>query len=218
VALFQHVKLLSGLDETMRLLSAAGHVDIIFIAHRFEQDRTTEFIKKSKETQGGRDSAYVLVLKTDDQDSNTVAKNVLIGADGFLLEPYSVDNLVEITQLAARVKKERSLEREQAALKFLVLDVMKQIDRVAYIKTCGFDVGRNLKKLKEMCAVFTDLQGESKEVYYELAVSLFGNAPLPQFQAKNYKGVSDRVRKKMEAKILAEMEAELGEEEAKRPD
>lgn len=208
VATFGQVKLLNTMDEAVKALENSNHVDIVFVARRFGQDVITQFVRKCKETQGGRDSAYVLVLKTDDQDSNTVAQNVLIGADGFLLEPYSVDNLVEIAQLAARVKRERSLEREQTALKFLVDDVIKQIDRVAFIKSCGFDVGRNLKKLKEMCQVFNDLQSESQEVYFEIAIEQFINAPLPPVPDKNYKGVSERVRKRMEAKLIEEMEAQ----------
>ena len=135
VPTFGNVKLIGTMEEASRGLTNSNHVDVVFVARRFGQEEITNFVKACKETQGGRDSAYVLVLKTDDQDSNTVAQNVLIGADGFLLEPYSVDNLVEITELAARVKQERSLEREQAALKFLVEDVIKQVDRVAFIKS-----------------------------------------------------------------------------------
>ncbi len=212
VPTFGNVKLLNTLDETARSLESSGHVDVIFIARRFSQEEITRSVAKCKSTPGGRDSAYVIVLRTEDQDSNTVAQNVLLGADGFLLEPYSVDNLVEITRLAARVKQERSVEREQAAIRFLIQDVIKQVDRVAYIKACGFDVGRNLKKLKDMCAVFDDLLGDSKDLYYENAIKLFSEAPVPEVVAKSYKGVSDRVRKRMEAKILAELDAELESE------
>lgn len=216
VPTFGQVKLVNSLEDSQKGLEQSPHVDVIFMSHRFGQDQITDFIRKAKSTKGGMDSAYILVLQTADQDSNTVAQNVLIGADGFLLEPYSVDNLVEITALADRVKRERSMEREQAALKFLVEDVIKQVDRVAFIKSCGFDVGRNLKKLKDMCSVFYDLQSESKEVYYEIAIDLFMNAPLPVTPQKNYKGVSDRVKKKMEAKLLAEMEEqERADEEAR---
>jgi hypothetical protein len=42
------------------------------------------------------------------------------------------------------------------------------------------------------------------------------NAPIPETLVKNYKGVSDRVRKRMEAKIIAELEAEAEADEAKR--
>lgn len=210
---FGNVRMISTLHEAQSVLSASGHVDVIFISNRFPDREINPFIKSAKETGGGQDSAYILVLKTEDQESNTVAKNVLGGADGCLLEPYSVDQLVEITDLAARVKQERSQERQAAALRFLVQDTMKQLDRVWYLKSCGFDVGINMRKLKDMCKVFETLETESHELYLEIVVDAFEKAPLPAFPVKKYKGVSDRVKKRMEQKILAELEAEIEAEE-----
>lgn len=216
VPFFGEVRLQSSLDETLRMLNSAAHQDVVFIANRFEQKDITRFVKGGKETQGGQDSAYVIVLSTKDQESTAVASNVLGGADGLLFEPYSVDQLVEITELAARIKAERSQEREAAALKFLMQDIVKQIDRVAYIKSCGFDVGRNLKLLKDMCGVFETLDEATMALYYEIAAIAFESAPVPNYPKKNYKGVSERVRKKMEQKIVAELEAEAQADEMRR--
>ena len=206
---FGQVKLLSTLEEALSALNVAvASQDVIFISKRFPQDAITPFIANAKQTTAGQDAAYVLVLRTDDQQAESVAKNVLGGTDGFLLEPYSVDQLVEITELAARVRKERSQEREAAALRFLINDVIKQIDRVWFLKASGFDVGRSFKKLKDMCTVFQTLDKETCELYYEIVVNAFEAVPIPQPPAKHYKGVSDRVRKRMEQKILADMDAE----------
>src|SRR5690606_25750258 len=140
-------------------------------------------------------------LKTKDQESTTVTQNVLIGADGMLFEPYSVDQLVEITELAARVKRERSQERERAALKFLLNDIMHQIDLIAYLKSNGYDVGRGQRKFKQMCAVLDSLEESSREVYFDLAVQMFADAPFPRhIYQKSYAGASSRVKKKMETK------------------
>ena len=216
VALFGNVRLLTTLEEALAALEGSGHIDVVFISNRFEQAEITHFIGRAKEKPGGQDSAYVVLLSTDSQQSDTVAKNVLGGADGFLLEPYSVDSLVEITGLAARVKRERSQQREAAALKFLVLDVLQQVDRVAYLKSCGFDVGRSLKTLKDMCSVFQSLERESRDLYLEIAIQAFLDAPLPKF-TKSYKGVSDRVKKIMERKVAAQIEAEEAAMKDKQP-
>ena len=134
----------------------------------------------------------------------------MMGADGFLFEPYSVDQLVEITDLAAKVKAERSLAREQAALGFLLNDVMQQIDLIAYLRSAGYDVGRGMRRFKQMCTVFGTLEGESLDLYYNLAVDKFIEAPFPKkmYQA-NYKGASKRVKEKMEKKLLAKLEEGL---------
>ncbi|NLF26060.1 MAG: hypothetical protein GX589_10450, partial [Deltaproteobacteria bacterium] len=200
-------RLLSTLEEALTSLESSAHIDVVFISNRFAQTEVLNFINRAKEKPGGQDSAYVIVLSTDSQQSNTVAQNVLGGADGFLLEPYSVDSLVEITVLAERVKRERSQQREAAALNFLVQDVLQQIDRVAYLKSCGFDAGRSLKTLREMCSVFQSLEYESRELYLEIAVKSFIDASPSKF-VKSYKGASDRVSKAMERKIANQIAAE----------
>lgn len=217
---FGKVHLITSISETSRKLEAGGEaVDVMFLSYRFERADIAAFIKSAKETKTAQDAAYVLVLQTKEQDSQTVAENVMIGADGLLFEPYSVDQLVEITALAARVKKERSDAREAAALKFLLKDVMHQIDLIAYLKSVGYDVGRGIRRFKQMCEVFRTLEGNSKEVYYNLAVDMFSEAPFPKkIYQKTYKGASSRVKKKMEQKLIEELEKDLEEEDEGAPD
>lgn len=215
VVQFQVVDLHDSIDEVLARLENSGHIDIIFISRRFSQREIDAFIERAKQTPGGQDSAYVIVLGTSKQDSQQVARNVLSGADGFLLEPFSVDNLAEITSLAARVKMERSQQREAAALRFLIRDVMKQLDKLAYIKKWDFEVGSNMRHLKEMCSVFHALEKETLEIYYEIMATEFSNARIPIFPEvpKVYGGASKRVRQKIEAKVLKQLGEELRTEE-----
>ncbi len=197
-----------NLDESLsRLKTGTETIDVIFVSYRFPQDEITKFIQQAKETKNGQDCAYVLVLKSKDQDSSTVAQNVMIGADGFLFEPYSVDVLLEMTQLAARVKVERSGAREKAAINMLVQDVIGQIDQVSYIKSCKIDIGGSMKKLRDLCSFFQSLGPEKVSLYYDSALKSFEEAPVPKnvFQHKKYSGVSSRIKKKMEDKILADI-------------
>jgi response regulator RpfG family c-di-GMP phosphodiesterase len=196
------------LKEAMQKIeTSVSPVDVVFISFRFDDTETTEFIAQAKALPQAQDCAFILVKRSQDQQSTMVAASVLSGADGLLFEPFSVDQLVEITHLASRVKKERSQAREEVALKFLLADVINQIDQVAYLKACEYEIGPSMKKLKEMCAVFGTLSPESKAVYYKLAVDVFEAAPLPKlvFQRKKYGGVSSRVAKRMEKKTLNEM-------------
>ncbi len=205
---FGKVQQIAALKEAVSKLSGPDKCDVVFISYKFDQSEVTQFIKEAKQTPHGQDAAYVLVLRGQDQDSQTVASNVMIGADGFLFEPYSVDNLIEITSLAARVKRERSKSREAAALKFLITDVMNQVDLIAFLKQSGYEVGRSLKKFKDLCGVFQTLEGDSKDLYFELAIKMFEEAPLPKtmFQNKKYAGASSRVKRLAEKKVMAELE------------
>ena len=218
---FGKVLIVGSIKEAMSILKAGEQqVDVIFISGKFDQEDVTAVVRDAKETKYGADAAYILVLKSKDQDSSTVAANVMIGADGFLFEPYSVDYLVEITQLAAKVKKERAKNREAAALTFLINDIIHQIDVISYLKSCEFEVGRGLKAFKQMCQVFQTLEPESLELYYDIALDKFENAPLPAstVNKKKYSGASSRVKKRMQEKLLSELEegANASEEHMKK--
>ena len=212
---FGKVQLLNSLEDAKSSLDVGRLWDCIFVSYRFEKDEVSAFIKEAKEQKAGEDAAYILILQTQEQSSTVVAESVMIGADGFLFEPFSVDQLVEITELAARVKLERSQEREAAALAFLLRDVMHQIDLIAYLKSVGYDVGRGMKRFKQLCTVFQALEGESLAIYYDLAVSTFSEAPFPkQIYQKSYSGASKRVRERMEKKLLEELEKDVEDDES----
>jgi DNA-binding NarL/FixJ family response regulator len=209
---FGKVTLLSSPREAIsKLTSSVDPCDVIFVSHHFEQNDVANFIRDAKATKAGQDCAYILVLQSSDQESGKVAKNMMIGADGQLFEPYSVEYLVEITHLAARVKLERAQSREEAAMRFLVTDIMNQVDICAYMKASGYDVTRHVKKLKEFCTIFGTLSPQSVDTYYQVAISMFENAPLPKAvpQRKTYGGASSRVRKKQEEKLVAELEKQV---------
>lgn len=210
VVQFKKVLLSNKLDDAREKINGSDIWDVFFLNYSLEQGEIAKFIKEAKEKKAGQDAAFILVLPAKDQESSTVASNVMIGADGFLFEPYSVDQLVEITDLAARVKAERSAEREKAALGFLLNDIMSQIDMIAYLKSVGYDVGRGIKRFRQMCEVFQALEGDSLKSYFEIAIEKFENAPFPEkIYQKNYKGASKRVKEKMEKKLLAQLEEGL---------
>ena len=194
-------------EALMRLESSPVPIGVIFISFRFDTEETMKFISKAREITSSQDAAFIHVKRSEDQQSTAVAASVLNGADGLLFEPFSVDQLVEITILASRVKKERSTAREEGALKFLLTDVLGQIDQLAFLKSCDYETGPTLKKLKDSCAVFHTLTPESKLIYLNIVSDVFETAPLPkvEFQKKKYGGVSSRVAKRMEKKTLTQM-------------
>lgn len=204
---FGKVYQLNTLKESIDRLNANEKIDIIFISYRLSEEETKSFIKQGKETPGGQDSAYILVLKPNAQDSSTIAQNIVIGADGFLFEPYSVDVLLEISSLAGKVKKERSTTREKAAIEFLVGDAVNQLDQLAYDKSMQTDVGRTLKKFRETAQAFKTFEGTSLSTYFDAVISKLENAPIPKkiFSKFKYTGASSRLKRRVDArKAMAE--------------
>jgi len=206
---FQKVFLESELRSATSKMESGEIFDVVFVSERFSHEDVMHFIKTSKEKAEGQDTAYVLVLGSTDQNSSKIASSMVVGADGFLLEPYSVDSLVEIVKLAEKIKGKHADERERVAVGFVVSDIMTQLDRVAYIKSCKSDITKSLDVLKAKCEVFKGFDEDKLSMYYSAAEELFIKAELPQKGSmKFYKGVSKRVKKMMEAKIQAELEAE----------
>ncbi len=199
------------------LREALGHLqndptgcDVVFISHRFQEDsEVREFIKQLKETPSSQDAAFVLVLQEQPEQTAEFATQVATGFDSFLVEPYSVNSLVEITKLANKVKKERGESRARIAVNLLAANMIDQLDMVAYLKSSGYEVGRSMSKLKDMAATMRQFCEDYSEVCSETLIKLFSEAPLPKkiFQVKKYSGVSDRVKKRMEQKIISQMEA-----------
>lgn len=200
VATFGKVNFTTTLSEGIDKMLATGGTDVMFVSHLFGQEEIGQFIKKGKELKEGQDTAYVLVLPAKDQsNSATIAQNMLSGADGLLFEPYSVDQLVDITRLAAKVRKERSQAREEATIRFLLKDIITNLDALAYARSCGAELGPAVKHFQQMCKVLQTLSPESQAVYYNLVADTFEAAPVPQtiLGMKKYIGASKRIKKRV---------------------
>lgn len=196
---------ISNLDEAAKRIQEGEPVDVIFISDKFSIDLIAPFIGSSKGTPIGSDASYVLVRRNGEQPEDVIAKLMLIGIDAFLEEPYSVDGLVEVTELTTRLKNEYATTRKRAAVEMLLKGVMKQITTIAQLKTYSPDSKRQYSKLQEMMKGVEALDEEAKEIYMELAPEVFAAAPLPSVPQFLYKGVSARAKKKMDSKLTASL-------------
>jgi len=194
----------SPAEAIYRLNNGPERCDLVFISYRFDQASIMSFIREAKNAKQGQDAAFIMILESDDNDASKVATNMLVGADGLLFEPFSVDQLVDITRLASKVKKERVETREKAALQFMVNDTITQVDTLASLKKMGYDVGTTLRKFRELCSVLQTLEPTSREAYYQIAIEAFQAAPIPKplVGRVQYGGVSSRIKKKMENKVI----------------
>ena len=207
--LFSTVTQIGSLSDAQAKLSLGGdHWDVVFVSCHFDESEALSFVAQAKENQAGQDAAYILVLQAKEEGTAGLAQRLLQGVDGFLYEPYSINSLTEITQLAARVRKERREAREKIAMTLLVADIINQLDMVSYIKKAGYETTRSMQKFRELCAGLKNFAPESHELCQEIVLRLFTEAPPPRrmMQVKQYKGASHRVRQNMEKKIIDEVQ------------
>lgn len=197
----------SSLDEGMAKLNGADRIDTIFVSERFSGDEILPFVKAAKNSKWGSESTFILLVQDKEKLKTCLAQNMVAGIDGFLCEPYSVESLTEIAQLATRLKKERSDAKEIAAIKFLMQQISEQISIIAQLKTMNLSAMRETRKLLEMSEIFKSLDEEKKQRYLNVAVDVFQTAPLPKpvTGVKSYGGISSRVKKRMEDKILKQL-------------
>lgn len=194
-------------DEAIRICRGEQEIDVVFVTGRIPREEFAEFVGEAKQTKQGEDSAYVLVLKSQTDSQSDLASAMMAGADGILCEPYSVDQLVEITRLAAKVRKERTDARERIAIGIMVDELITQLDLVAFLKACGCEPGTSIKTLRELGDKIHALNHEYLPIYFELIAEKFEQVPPPKraFQTKIYAGASSRVRQQMERRIYAEL-------------
>ncbi|MCS6961761.1 MAG: response regulator [Deltaproteobacteria bacterium] len=200
----KHVVQFSSPNEALNQLSLSQHVDVVFVSNRLGKQVVKNLIQQGKQTKGGQDSAYVVVLPSAAEGKAVLAEVMMDGADGILCEPFSVEQLREITHLATRVKKERSEARERAAISLLVPEIAKQVDLVAAIRSSGMEPESSLKVLKEMAQKVKDRGEFGLEVFLELFENYIVNLPAPIINqsVKSYSGVSKRLKAKIERKVM----------------
>ncbi len=209
---FGMVTPVGNINEASAFLNGERLTDVVFLSARLPQEQISPFIQAAKATKGGQDAAYVIVRKNQGDGGNTsVAEIMMIGGDGMLCEPYSVDSLLEITLLSARVRKERASEREKVAIGLMVKDLVGQLDLVCCLKANNCEPGLSIRKLKEVSAMIQGLSDESRKVYFEVMQEAFINAPLPPkaLGVKKYGGASSRVKRRMDQKLADEITKQL---------
>jgi response regulator of citrate/malate metabolism len=195
--LFSHVTSSSSLKDAQKSMELGEKLDVIFIRNEFSLADLAKFISDGKEFVNSRDAAYITVLDEKDSGAGEVTKNVLGGADGILIAPFSVDRLQGITVLADKVRRERVRERNDKLLRFLVQSIKASFQKVANeARDQAPTFRRNLKEFRNLCQIIETFEQDVLEYFHEILIETFGALPPP---AKSlYAGASERVKKKLE--------------------
>ncbi len=211
VPLFRDVGLFSHINEAFNKLEAAGsEYDVLFVSERLPENEVAHFVSQAKTFERSRDAAIVLLIAGSSATDSNAAQKLLEGFDGCLVEPYSVDALTEITRLAAVVKRRNWQDRQRVVINFLIQDIIKRIDRLAYIKQCQARIGEVLAQFRKTCAAFSEFDEFCLSEYFNAAADAFAKtAPyqgVPGYA--EYKGVSTRIKKRMLEKLINESSQE----------
>ena len=217
---FHKVKAFSKTDTAIAHLAQGAKFDVVLITSGFIRDDIINFIHEAKQTDGGKEAAYIWVLKTVHQTTDNIAFGLIDGTDGFLLEPFSVDSLQQVAAIAARVRKEYDRQRKKVALTLVVKEIMSALDEFALSKVTKKSVAAAAHEFKKATEVLRKLEVDDIEIYHELACEMFEKGvPRPPVA---YRGASTRVKQKMKEVAAERMmhhptDAEPGTEGAVEP-
>lgn len=204
----------SSLEEARRKFESEEEFpicDIVFVSYHYPLDEITNFIESSKTIVKTQDATFILMMEQGAKSNAEMGQVLLSGPDGFLFEPYSVDQLVDITKTAARIRRERSSAREIAALKLILKDVAKNVDTYWLMRRLQYDGEMARARLRDSCSSLALLTPEAFEIYRRLLVDAFDLAVVPPLPTNlvTYTGMSDRARKKVEQVMNDVMHASL---------
>lgn len=191
---FKVVKVMATLTEGLQRLFSGEMFGSFFVSALFGHDVGCDFIRKSKQTEGGRDAAYIFTL-SGEAHSADIANDLVQGADGFLVEPFSVEALQKIYQLAVEVRKQRIQVRQRASLRLLLQTAMDGIDEWAWNSSLeGVPPVSTPSRLGKVRDSILALPEDQIETYFEVLEEVFCEIQKPRILG--YRGASRRLRKK----------------------
>lgn len=187
-----------------------AQTDIIFVSYHFSMDQIREFALAMRELIGIQEVALIMLLPSGTARDSLMADSLLAGVDGFLMEPYSCDDLVKITKLASQANKEKSTNREHLAVKFLVKDQLRLLDAVYCLRRSDVDSTQTFQKFRDICLRAKELPPDVFKVYLNTLIDACERTihpiPLPNPKA-SYVGKSERAKKKVEQVFISRVES-----------
>ena len=188
-------------SQALELLNEAPF-SLILLSHSLKSEDIEAFIKKAKKTTHGEICSYVQIRSGTDVSRQDAASALLLGIDGFLFQPYSVEVLDQTLQLVAELNTERVLERKKRIIDLVLVDVITWIDAGAtnpFLRKRSRSHARGLKKMQES---LLNCHNADPDLYYSQLMNKFISLSIKKRPARptRYTGASNRIRKKYEDK------------------
>lgn len=130
---FEKLVPMASMEQTLELLSPSSPFDIIFVSECFNDD-IPRLLEKVRQTQN---PALVVLVTEGAQREAEVSSKLLAGVSAFLLEPYSVEAIENVCEVALSLKALQQERRDKAALQRLVISSLAYLDELATRKAHG---------------------------------------------------------------------------------
>ena len=184
-----------SLDEGRVMFETGLHCDVVLISSAQDPVLTKDFLTAIKATEGGKEIAYVSVVRASHQETEMLAASLVEGTDGLLLSPYSVNSVRQVAEVASRVKLGHEAKRREAGARMMLLQSIKLVDDYGKAVLLKKDSASPLAKFSKMLNKLNSVWSGESSGLTNIAVEVFLNAPAAQLS--HYQGASTRIKKKL---------------------
>jgi hypothetical protein len=181
--------------------------NLLFLSPNLTRREVFDFVKEARTTPGGRICAYILLIDPNQSDPHALTRRLLDGIDGFLQEPYSVDGLHQLVDIARELIAKDLTNRARSAVEIAVVDLLTYIDASSSKSDEHISKHTSAERMKSLQKTLEEVYEMDQELFSDTIVQIFEKlhkrrgprAPRP---VSGYEGASARVRKRMKRKQL----------------
>lgn len=180
-------------DGLQALKQPRATYQAVFISQTTEPRELAEFIEAAKKLPSSCDAAIIVLMKSAEMAHSSISDSMIIGAHGFLCEPFTVSAAEEVLNLSRKVRLQHSKVRLRAATGLLLHGISQEGKSPEEPRGSG-----NLwQDVQESCKRYREITGESVTTAVVSALHRIA----PSQRISTYNGVSTRVRHLFERKF-----------------
>lgn len=202
-----------NVEEVLENFKKGQVTTAVFINSALGFQKIADFAKAVREDEADTKPLVIVCLRAEHQENGLVASLYLEGVNGFICEPFSVDNLRDLINTAkeSSSKGSTSEAKLESASDFLIGGVIEQFDVVSkQQKQTQRHGGYAFKTLQRLSESMKEIYEKIPEKFQEIMLSRFEKVEAP----KN-SGEVHIVRQKVEdaphpGKIIGELIAQRG--------
>jgi response regulator RpfG family c-di-GMP phosphodiesterase len=159
----------NSFDEALQALKQEQEsLDLIFIANtNLEFQDIQRFILDARALSGANEAAFVMVFSTYGGKDEFISQVYELGADSYIFEPYSADDLCRMANVAVRVGPRRLIDREMLSIEPIVREMVRLINLAHRLILMNCSIEKSMERLRMMGRRLAGFQEESKEAYFE---------------------------------------------------
>lgn len=179
--------------------------DVVLLPSTLDLEKIAEFVSDLKQVENGDLAVLIASVAPDDQNPSSIALRHTAGVHSCLMEPYSVDDVVEVTAKAFSLREKLQEDRNIRAVNTMLEEAMKYLDLISTKMKVDIDPGAARRSLKQTAKAIQTLRGDLRDIYLNLAVQKFIEAPIPDFipGVENYNGTSPALSRRAEKRRQA---------------